>query len=302
MMMLPLTLNAASPEWKLVYESDFTRADVPADWRPEGPVKIRCNGKGELEVKNGSVERDGFQSQGSCVWLARPFEGEVRITFNSRADPGSRVILFFDAQPTDPATGLFDWERPLSLYGDYAYETRLRLFSIGLLRSDQASLNLRRLGGEMPETWPRYMPYHPTLFPGRYLTPAEMEVAMKAAGLQVLPTDYRERRAVTLAGEFERLLRPHLTGWEAINRSFQETSIVARAINEEPVFREVERTYRITVESLRERVRIFVDGVCIIDFKRQGEGERPGGYLGFRNFAPTKAYYSELRIYQPRGD
>ena len=284
--------------WKQVHHVELDSPEDLEHWQLEGAGEAAVTEQGELRVTNRQEVIDGVETQGSVMWYRRPFWGDVRLEFDCRAEPQSRAILFFNARATGDDRNLFAWERPRALYEDYAFEPRTELYTIGLLRSDEGVLNLRRLGGQIKPEWMEVLAYHPSLFPQRYLTAEEMVAAARAAGVETLPERMDEMRKVTSHEAFREALKPHLARWRQVDASFQEASIVSRYAGRRPVFEDPQHVYRVRVTTLGNNVTVEVDGQTIIDFGETQREPLRGGYFGFRNFRATSAWYSNIRIYE----
>jgi hypothetical protein len=165
---------------------------------------------------------------------------------------GSRCIFFFNARPLQGHRSIFEWERPLAMYLDYAGEERMELYTLGMLRYDQEEENLRAVGGELA-TWLK-----------------EMEALPRGPE--------RKRRNDIFQSR---------TIFHAFPRAAENADRMARHV--------------LTVEGAR--LTLEVDGRRVFDVVDAARVANPwqGGYFGFRNFKPTKAWYDNLRVYRRAG-
>jgi len=288
-----------SAEWREVFSANFDSTDDLNNWALDGSAAVKISG-GELAITTNEIKIDGVTSSGSVLWCKQPVWGDVKISFRCRAEPGTRAILFFNARANNPQRDIFAWQRSHSTYGDYSYDPRLELYSMGILRSDQPTLNLRHLGGDVPEKWIRMMPYPPDQYPQRYLSSSELALALKTAGLESLPADGKEVRLVAGQGKFREFLAPHRKQWAEVNQGFQNASVMTDHESAQPVFADSNKTYAVTVTVVGHRIVVEVDGATLLDFEDKPRAPQPlaGGYFGFRNFRPTTTWYSQVRVYR----
>ena len=286
-------------EWREVLSENFESTDALKNWLLDGSADVKVGGH-ELQVTTKEVTIDGVVSSGSVLWCKRPFWGDLKISFKCRAEAGTRAILFFNARANSPQRDIFAWQRPHSTYGDYSYERRLELYSMGILRSDQPTLNLRHLGGDVPEKWIRMMPYPPDQYPQRYLSNSELARALAAAGIESLPADGKEVRRVAGQGKFREFLAPHRKQWSEVNQGFQTASVMIDHEAARPVFADANKTYDVSVIVVGHRIVVNVDGATLLDYEDKPRAQKPlaGGYFGFRNFRPTTTWYSHVRVFQ----
>jgi hypothetical protein len=289
---------AMADDWREVFTDRFDAAASLKQWSLEGSAEVTI-ADGRLHVANKKARIEGQSCQESTLWCRQPFWGDLRLEMDCRAEPKSRCLVFFCARTNPPEGDIFAWKRPLARYADYAYEPRLELYSLGLLRSDQAELNLRHLGGRVPEEWLRVLAFPPQRFPARYLTPEEMKSALASIGAAKMPADPEEVAKLTRTGMFCELLAPHLTRYEKVNAEFQEASIIARHHADPPAFSDASKTYHIVITVIGNRVTYEVDGRAIIEHTDAPRAAAPlrGGYLALRNFAPTIVWYDNLRVW-----
>lgn len=295
--------SAFADEWRQVFADNFDDATSLSQWALEGSAEVTI-ADGRLQVANKKAPVEGQSCQESTLWLRQPFWGDWRLELDCSAEPKSRCLVFFCARADNPQRDIFAWKRPLARYADYAYEPQLELYSLGLLRSDEAELNLRHLGGRVPEEWRQVLAFPPQRFPARYLTPDEMKSALASIGRAELPADPTEVGKLMRTGKFRELLAPHLARYEKANVGFQETSIIARHHADTPVFSDATKAYHIVVAVVGNRVTYEVDGRTIIQHTDAPRAAAPlrGGYLAFRNFAVTAAWYDNVRVWLKRAD
>jgi len=294
-------LHAAGDQWELALREDFDSAKCLPQWSLDGPADVSVTPEGKLSIETKKVDIAGKPARCSVLWHKQPIWGDLRIEFDAKAEHKSRCLFLFAARSTDKDRSIFNWKRPRADYGDYAYERRLELYSMGILRSDQKTLNLRHLGGsDVTQEFIDAMPYHPLRFPERWLTKEQMAQCMATAGITALPTDARERTRLMRRPPFKQALAPHVQRRNEINKQFQEISIIASHTAEPPVFGDPAKFYRVAITVRGVQVTISVDGKQIVDFTdtRRAPSPLAGGYFGFRNFVPTEAQYDNLRVYR----
>lgn len=287
--------------WELIDHHTFDEAKGLDRWLMEGAGQAEITPEGQLKITNTVEQVHGLPTRASVFWLKTPHDGDLRIQLRCRAEPGSRVILFFNARTTDERTSLFSWQRPRADYADYAYEPRLELYTIGILRSDQKNLNLRYLGRDIPRQWIEVMPIPPGRFPQRYLTDEQIRAALDQLGVKEAPASPDAWAEITRKEPFPQLLAEHLRHWGEVNESFQKASIIAnREVEGMAVFADPERWYDITVETVDNRITYSVDGEVIIDLVDEPRAARPlrGGHMALRNFRDTAVWYDDLKIFR----
>ena len=290
---------AAENGWQLVIQEDFGSAECLKQWSLDGVADVSVTTDGKLRIQTLDKEVDGQRSRYSVLWHRRPVWGDIRYEFDARAEAKSRCLFFFCARSTAPDRSVFAWERPVARYGDYAYEKRIELYTMGILRSDQTGLNLRHLGGAINPEWLEVMPYNPFRNPERFLTPDQLAACMKTAGIEALPKEWPELRKIVTKPPFRDLLLPQIERRKRVNADFQAKSIIASSESETPIFPDPQKFSHVVVTIRGAHVLIQVDDKTIIDHLDQARQQAPlaGGYFAFRNFKPTEAQYDNLRIY-----
>ena len=104
-----------------------------------------------------SITKDGMlcveTKTPTVIWIKTKFPGDVRIDFDAKTDDAkARAILMFLAESTKQDT-IFDWERKGD-YCEYAFDERIALYTIGMLRGfTKGESNLRKLGGNLKPEW-----------------------------------------------------------------------------------------------------------------------------------------------------
>jgi len=245
----PLFARDSAPQWELVFNEDFSQPSALDSWKLDGAAKVSITPDGMLLIETIEKEINGEKTHCSVLWYSQPFRGDLRFVFDGKAEPSSRCIFFFNAQPRRHES-IFDWSRPLARYGDYAWDDRIELYTLGILRSDQTIVNLRHLGDALIERWKK---------------------------LDTLPKRHPERKR--------------------IYREFQEKTILASYTSP---FDDPDKVYHFDLRVVGNRISLAVDGkqmFDIVDSERAGKPLR-GGYFGFRNFKPTRAWYDNLRVYK----
>ena len=298
LMAAPL-LRAAEEKWVPVVEGSFDSANCLSDWALDGPADVSVTPDGKLRIQHQERIVNGTRTTCSVLWHREPVWGDLRFEFDAKAEPKSRCIFFFSARATGKDPSIFTWPRPIAAYADYAYEPRIELYTLGMLRSDQEMLNLRHLGGaDVKPEWMEIMPYHPMRRPARYLSQETLSQCLHALKLDALPTDGAELRKVVRHPAFRKALAPHLDRYKAVNKSFQEVSIIADHQAETPVFADSAKFHRVVITVRGVKIRVEVNGKTIFDFVDKSRKQSPlkGGYFGFRNFKATEAQYDNLRV------
>ena len=294
-------LHGAGEQWQLVLQEDFDSPKCLGEWSLDGPADVSVTPDGKLRIKTEQCEVAGHRARCSVLWHRAPFWGDLRIEFDAKAARKSRCLFLFNARATGPDHSIFAWKRPLAAYADYAYEPRIELYSMGILRSDQKLLNLRHLGGrDVTDEWINCMPYHPMRFPERWLGRDKLVECMKQSGVDGLPSEPKKLRQLLRKPAFKEALAAHVKRYREIWQNFQDVSIVASHEAETPVFGDPERFYHVAVTVRGPKINLKVDGATIIEFLDTAREKAPlaGGYLGFRNFVPTEAQYDSLRVYR----
>ena len=294
------TISAAEDEWQLVIQEDFASAECLKQWSLDGVADVSVTDDGKLRIQTLDKEIDGQRSRYSVLWHRTPVWGDVRYELDAKAEAKSRCLFFFCARSTAENKSVFAWKRPVARYGDYAYENRIELYTMGILRSDQTGLNLRHLGGDIDPEWLEVMPYNPFRDPERFLTPDQLATCMKTAGIEALPKEWPELRKIVTKPPFRELLLPQVERRKRVNADFQAKSIIASSESETPIFAAPEKFNHIVVTVRGAHVVIQVDGTTIIDHIDEARKQAPlaGGYFAFRNFKPTEAQYDNLRVYR----
>ena len=259
----PKVLTTPEGTWELVMSEDFSKPESLKNWKLDGSAKLHLSLDGKLLVETRKAEIDGKVAKASVLWYHKPFKGDLRILFDGKADPKSRCILFFNAQPREGKTSIFQWKRPIATYDSYAGDPRMVLYTLGTLRSDQKEVNLRILGAQ------------PSL--GTYTERRTCFERFRQSG----------RKDKKLATEFRRL-----------NQLFQKESIFASAPS--LYFGKPDEFFKFDVRVIGARIIVYVNGKKHIDAVDKARVKKPldGGYFGFRDFRPTKAWYDNVRVYR----
>jgi len=132
----------AGEEDKLLFKDDFSG---PLEtWFLDGQGRMSITDDGKLCV---------FTETPTVAWMKKRFPGDVRIEFDAMTpDEKARAILFFLADGRN-GESIFEWERKGD-YGEYAFEGRMMLYTIGMLRGFTGKpSNLRKLGGTVKPEW-----------------------------------------------------------------------------------------------------------------------------------------------------
>ena len=246
-----LAAQAAAESWQLVFSEDFSSPRALKAWKLDGVAKVSVTPEGQLLIETQKKDVGGRLARCSVLWYSKPFQGDLRFEFDGRAEPRSRCIFFFNAAPTRHKS-LFDWQRPRADYGNYAWDERIELYTLGILRSDQTRVNLRYLGGPLASYWRQ---------------------------LETLPRKDPKRKK--------------------INQEFQEKTILC---DYPSPFSAANKTYHFDLRIEGNRLTFFVDGkqmFALVD-RARAKRVRRGGYFGFRNFRPTRAWYDNVRVYRLR--
>ena len=141
----------SSVVWQPTYEEDFSDDSWRDAWKLDGSAELSTEKEGETDFLGIKTLHSEVNTRDRCstLWLQRPFEGDLLIKFRARAEPRSRALLYFNANPTERSgyESLFDWERPDAKMFRYAGTGLMELYSVGILRNDQRVCNFRYLGG-----------------------------------------------------------------------------------------------------------------------------------------------------------
>lgn len=152
LMCLCVAQTASAEDWQLVFSEDFSSPQALARWKLDGVATPSITADGRLLIATQTKEIGGKPARCSVLWYSQPFDGDLRFEFDGKADPKSRCIFFFNARPLKHKS-IFDWQRPRADYGNYAWDERIELYTLGMLRSDQERVNLRYLGGPLASYW-----------------------------------------------------------------------------------------------------------------------------------------------------
>ena len=259
----PVTVKTPEGTWELAMSEDFSKPAALKNWVLDGSAKLSVTKDGKLLVDTVRTKVDGKLARASVLWFHKPFQGDLRFEFDAKAAPKSRCIFFYNAEPREGMKSLFQWQRPLAVYDNYAGDPRVILYTLGTLRSDQKEVNLRILGAQ----------------PGldTYLKSRACWKKFQESG--------RKDRALRL--EFRRL-----------NKLFQDESIFASAPS--PYYGKPDKFFHFDVRVIGARTIVYVDGKKHIDVVDKGRVKDPlrGGFFAFRNFRATKAWYDNVKVYR----
>ena len=152
--------SAESP-WRLAFEEQFNNDAALNAWHPDGFANQRIkyeNGTSFLEIETYPSQENPENKQ-SVLWLEKHFSGDTRYKFRARATDKNRSIFFFNANPTPEAEyeNVYSRNFPDAQYDRYAAEDGLETYTIGILRSDESSCNLRYIGGSTAGAYREYM-------------------------------------------------------------------------------------------------------------------------------------------------
>ena len=150
---VPTASGSEGPDaWALVYTEDFSDDSWRNAWRLDGYAELSTEAEGptgylRIQTLPSPVNT---RDKASVLWLGRRFDGDLRIEFRARGEAGNRALFYFNANPgaSSGYRGLFDWARPDAKMLRYAGTGLMELYSVGILRNDQAVCNLRYLGGD----------------------------------------------------------------------------------------------------------------------------------------------------------
>ena len=145
------------PSWTLVFQEDFSDDSFRDKWRLEGLAQLAIRSDGTtkfLEIRTKRSETDAKKRQ-SVYWCGRRFSGDLRFVFRARGAAGNRSIFYFNANAAKDSghKSIFEWTRPDADMIRYAGDERLEMYSVGVLRDDQAKCNLRYIGGSAAELY-----------------------------------------------------------------------------------------------------------------------------------------------------
>jgi hypothetical protein len=147
---------ASDSPWELIFDEDFDDA-WQSRWQLDGIAELKANIVDGNRVLAIHTQRDPdiAANRQSVLWCKRRFRGNLRIAFRIQAETGNRSIFYFNARPTRPSKDqtIFDWQRPDAQMEHYAGDERLEMYSVGILRDDESSCNLRYIGGSAAEAF-----------------------------------------------------------------------------------------------------------------------------------------------------
>ena len=85
--------------------------------------------------------------------------------------------------------------------------------------------------------------------------------------------------------------------WVRLWRLFQKQTVL---LDVDSPFGDASKFYHVDVRVVGPRLTGYVDGKKVFDFVDRARVKNPlsGGYIGLRNFRPTKAWYDNLRVYR----
>ncbi len=150
-----------SLDWELVFEEDFSDDSYQEQWQLDGFADLEIAAEGStsyLKIKTKPSETNPDNKQ-SVLWCRKRFPGDLRFVFRAKGDPGNRSIFYFNANPT-PISGynsIFDWDHPDAQMTQYAGKDIIELYTVGILRDDQAECNLRYIGGTTAPAYREYL-------------------------------------------------------------------------------------------------------------------------------------------------
>jgi len=85
--------------------------------------------------------------------------------------------------------------------------------------------------------------------------------------------------------------------WKRLWDLFQEQTVLAEV---KSPFADADKFYHVDIRVIGAEVSVRVDGKLLLDITDKARTGKPlrGGFLGFRNFRPTRVWYDNLRIYR----
>ena len=156
-----LDKQSAEKQWKLAYEEQFDNNASLNTWHLDGFANLKIkheDGVSFLEIET-YPSKENPENKQSVLWLDKEFRGDIRYKFRARATDKNRSIFFFNANPTSDAKFdvIYSRNLPDAQYERYAAEDGLETYTIGILRSDEKTCNLRYIGGNTAGAYREYM-------------------------------------------------------------------------------------------------------------------------------------------------
>jgi len=150
--------------WRPVLQEDFADDSFRDRWVLEGFADLALERDKDLPHIRIATTRNPHEPKNrqSVLWCKQRFSGNVRVTFRAKGATANRAILYFNAVPT-PESGhrtIFDWDRPDAEMIRYAGDSRIAMYTLGMLRDDQNVCNLRYIGGSIADAYTA-LPFDP---------------------------------------------------------------------------------------------------------------------------------------------
>jgi hypothetical protein len=146
----PTTAVRDGHQWIPILDVAFSAANALDDWFLEGAANVSISEEYELLIEN-ITKPIGDQEEvfRSTLWYRKPVWGDLRFEIEAKGEHRCGNIFFFNAQPLQGHKTIFEWARPKANYVDYTGDPRMRLYTLGILRAHQKTINFRFLGGEL---------------------------------------------------------------------------------------------------------------------------------------------------------
>jgi hypothetical protein len=135
--------------WKQVLQCDFSSSEGLQNWKLEGAAEVSTTVAGELLIENTVKRIDEQDVSRSTLWYREPIWGDLKFVLEVKGEDRGGNIFFFNAQPLEGHKSIFEWNRPKANYVDYTADSRMHMYTLGMLRAHQDEINLRFLGGEL---------------------------------------------------------------------------------------------------------------------------------------------------------
>lgn len=144
--------SAPEDRWQPILTEDFSSANALSAWTHEGHAEARLTDDGELFVEVGNERADGTACPWSTLWYNEPVWGDLRFVVKARGEEQGMRLFFFNAQGSSDTKSIFEWQRDTPNWPSYAGESRMALYTVGMLRF-AGLLNLRGIGGPLADSF-----------------------------------------------------------------------------------------------------------------------------------------------------
>jgi len=148
-----------------LFEEDFADDAFRDRWVLEGFADLMLGRDGDMPFLRMATTRnpENPKNKQSVLWCRQRFPHDLRVQFRAQGATANRAIFYFNAVPM-PDSGhetIFDWGRPDAEMTRYAGDSRIAMYTVGMLRDDEDKCNLRYIGGTISEAYAKlkFEPY-----------------------------------------------------------------------------------------------------------------------------------------------